>query len=405
MGKTHAAVMELTMAALKEKGVYVYIAPEKDQGVRAVWQKAEDILKNIPNTNFNKAKSFIKFPNDSMLYILGGSTGPERIRGIHPRGMVIDEVADLPYDFWWGSTYGSLQVNKGWVLFIGTPKGEDLFFDLYKNYGLNPQRPDWSAIKIDIHASGLFTPEEISLMERDTPKDAWEREFLCMFTGTLGGSYYNQIINELWERGKIGHFPLISTKPVIAAFDLGLVDKTAVWFAQEDPTGDIRVIDFVEDVNEDIYHWTQVLRGRPYNYHEIILPHDGKKRSIGSKEHTPREIFGQHGFRVRDLPKTNSLVNDIAIVRSKLYTVIFDDNENVRIGLAHLRGYESARDRLTGEYADHPKEKSPHRDAADAFRYLVLGFKAPGSKNILPTSTTRYSPMKYGLKNRNGSRL
>jgi phage terminase large subunit len=405
MGKTHAAVIELSMAALREKGVYAYIAPEKGQGERAMWMKAEEILRDIPGMNFNKAKSYITFPNGSILHILGGASGPERIRGIHPKGMIIDEVADLPHDFWWGSAYGSLQVHKGWCLFIGTPKGEDLFFDLYRNLGLNPEAEDWDAIKIDVHASGLFTPAEIEKMAKDTPKDQWDREFLCMFTGTLGGSYYNQIINEMWERGKIGHYPYQTGKPVIAAFDLGLVDKTAVWFAQLDPSGDIRVIDFFEETNEDTFYWTQLLRSKPYNYHEILLPHDAKKRSTGTKGHSPREIFINHGFRVRDIPKTNSLVADIAAVRSKIYTCVFDDNSDVLKGIAHLRGYESSRDKMTGEFSPEPKSKSSHRDAADAFRYLVLGWKTPEVTSQIPEQLEKYSPMQHGLNKRNGFRL
>lgn len=404
MGKTHAAAIELILAGLKEKGVYAYVAPEKDQGVRAVWKKFEDILSGIPGVGYNRAKSYVTLPNGSDIYILGGASGPERIRGIHPRGLVIDEVADMPYDFWWGSAYGSLQVHKGWCLFIGTPKGEDLFYDLYKNYGLNPERSDWSALKIDINSSGLFTEDEIAQMERDTPKDQWEREFLCMFTGTLGGSYYNQIINDLWERQKIGNFPHQTNKPVIAAFDIGIVDKTALWIAQEGPTGDIQVIDFYEDVNQDTYHWTQFLRGLKYQYHEVLLPHDSKKRSPGTKGHSPRDIFINHGFRIRDIPKTNSVVEDIASVRSKLYTCSFDDNPRVLQGLAHLRGYESSRDRFTGEYNKEPKANSPHRDAADAFRYLVLGWRPIATVSLTPTKVGFHNPIQFGRKG-NGSRL
>lgn len=405
MGKSTASMVELLFGALDKKGVYIYLAPEKSQGKKVAWDQLTNLALQVPHTKINKAELSILFPNDSVIYFLGAKD-VDRIRGIHPSGVVVDEVADMPYDLWESALYGSLQIHKAWVIFIGTPKGDDLFYKLFM-WGMDRYRHSWNSCLIDVYNSGVYTPERIEELKQDIgSEEAWNREYLCQFTGAVGGAYYNNIINDITKMGRVGTFPYNRSMPVITAWDLGLSDKTCIWFAQPVIGSNmLRIIDFYEAAEKDFNEHIKVINSKPYNYAYHILPHDVAKRN-GDNKHSRLDTLRHFNMRVEILPKTNSVAEDIAVVQSKLYSCEFDRNEAVLFGLAHLRGHRSKRDKITGEYLPE-QARTIHTDAADAFRYLMLGAKPYQLPHQIRSNQPEYSPMKYALNRmrKNGNKL
>src|SRR5690606_18299298 len=69
--------------------------------------------------------------------------------------------------------------------------------------------------------------------------------------------------------------------PVVTAWDLGIGDSTAIWFAQLSGN-EIRLIDYYEASGVGFDHYAAVLARKPYVYAETLLPHDARQRELAN---------------------------------------------------------------------------------------------------------------------------
>src|SRR2546430_9347677 len=65
---------------------------------------------------------------------------------------------------------------------------------------------------------------------------------------------------------------------VWTAWDLGIRDATAIWFAQVIGR-EIRIVDYYEASGVDLGHYVRELNARPYVYAGHVVPHDGTDRA------------------------------------------------------------------------------------------------------------------------------
>jgi phage terminase large subunit len=68
---------------------------------------------------------------------------------------------------------------------------------------------------------------------------------------------------------------------VWTAWDLGIRDATAIWFAQL-VGREIRIIDYYEASGVDLGHYVREINARPYVYAGHIVPHDAQARELGT---------------------------------------------------------------------------------------------------------------------------
>ncbi len=402
-GKTYFCCFYMILQALLNRGDYLYVAPYKDQAKKIVWPQFKSLLQYVPQVKFSQAEQTITFPNGSIIHIGGTVTGQEKVRGIHPKGAIIDEPADMPHDFWFKSLYPAMQIHDGWVIFIGTPKGRDVYYDLFQ-MGLDPRLTDWGAISIDVYQGQIYSPERIAKMKLEMTKAGWEQEYELSWAGTIDGSYYSEILKDMQERGKIGSFPYDRLKPVVVAIDPGKHDNTAIWFAQAGKDGQPIIIDFYQSPHPDFRDVPKLILDRGYTIADVIVPNDMKRTFTESSRLDNLKAYFR---KITVLPKCVDEVEDISITQNKLFNCKFDLNKHTNEGINCLRMYVQAKDRITGVYLKFPKEKSPYNDAADAFRYLMIGWKAPNRDSDHPTPVKygSYSPMQYGSRGLHGNRL
>ena len=372
MGKSVFCAARLVEASLRDAGTYVYLAPEKSQCEKIVKEWFNLFFQDMPGYQYNKAKNIITLPNKSRIY-LEGADKPDRLRGMHLKGIVIDEVADMPADIWEYVIHPALQANEGWAVFIGTPKGKDKFYEFYER-GLDETQPRWGTIVIPVTKSGVYSRDEIKLKEKEYSPAAWAQEWLCDFEAEVSGTYYSEILNHLEAEGHIGNYPYNPSLPVYTAWDLGLNDQTAIWFVQIDKHSKaIYIIDFVEDSRKALPYYIQIVNQKPYSYLKAILPHDADRRNFDTGL-SRLDVFKKFGLKTKVLPKPadgNTLASQIANVQHMLHRCYFDKNAT-REGINHLAQYSSKRDRMTGRWLSIPKHDK-HSDAADAFRYMCIG--------------------------------
>lgn len=368
---TWLAINELIRRAwecrARQGGKFIYIAPEKLQAKKIAWREIKYFLRNIPHT-INETELIITLPNMATIE-LAGADNPDRIRGVHPHFVVMDEVAQMPRDTWYEAVFPALRANNGGALFIGTPKGDNLFRELFDQAG---GKHSWFAIKKTIYDTNVATKAQIKEIKESMPQSKFDQEYMCSFEASVQGTYYSDLLEEV-SKGIVTDVPWDPTIPVITGWDLGTTDKTIIWFAQKDIHSNnvTRIIDYYENKQEDIFHYINLVQSKPYVYDYHVLPHDVSHVSWETNR-SRLSIFKQHGMKVR-VAKKLTQQEGISITQAFLYTCRIDASK-CQAGIDHLKQYRAKQNKITGEFLDEPFHDSVgHSDAADALRTLAVG--------------------------------
>ena len=179
-GKTVLAIMLLVSKALRastQAPRFAYIAPEKAQAKRVAWDMLKRYATVVPGTKVSEVELWVEFPNGARINV-DGADDPDRMRGIYLDGCVLDEVADMKPIVWGEVVRPALSDRKGWVLFIGTPKGLNLLSELY---AAAQDKPDWFCARYTINDTQAIDASEIERARRDMTIAQFSQEFLCDF--------------------------------------------------------------------------------------------------------------------------------------------------------------------------------------------------------------------------------
>lgn len=143
-GKSLCSINELLIGAMKnplQRPRYAYIAPQYKQAKQIIWDYAKFYSSVVPGVKWNESELRVDLPNGGRVMLLGAEN-PDSIRGIYLDGVVMDEVAQMNPDVWYEVVRPALSDRQGWAMFAGTPRGRNLFYDMYQ-YALSD--PTWFA--------------------------------------------------------------------------------------------------------------------------------------------------------------------------------------------------------------------------------------------------------------------
>jgi len=188
-GKTVFAVMELILAALFAKVSDfrgAYIAPFRKQAKDVAWDYFKKYAKVIPGISFNETELTVTFPNGARITLYGADNA-DALRGLYFDYVVMDEVADMKPYVWGEIVRPALADRKGRCLFIGTPKGMNLFFELY-NRGNGTGEDGWKSMVFrasdTVNKLRWITSEELDNARRDLTDAQYRQEFECDFNAS-----------------------------------------------------------------------------------------------------------------------------------------------------------------------------------------------------------------------------
>lgn len=191
-GKTVLAVNHLLKSALtcrRERGFFAYVAPFRNQAKQIAWSYLKHYSAPIPGRVVNEGDLSISFPNGSTIRLFGADN-PDALRGMYFDGVVMDEVAQMRPEVWQEIVQPALADRKGWALFIGTPKGVNLFSELYyyAAAAMNPNSdkydPAWLAMSFRVDETNAIDPDEKERLRRELSENAWRQEMLCDFSAS-----------------------------------------------------------------------------------------------------------------------------------------------------------------------------------------------------------------------------
>lgn len=205
--------------------------------------------------------------------------------------------------------------------------------------------------------------EHLKVNDPDAYDHIWEGNF----DNRKNGYIYAKMIQKARDEKRICRVPCEQGYEVYTAWDLGWGDSTAIWWFQI-VGRELRVIDYYENSGEALGHYSEIVKGKPYQYARIAhyLPHDAAAGNIrGDSVTNQLRNFGI----INEVLPLSGIDGGIEAARQLLPVCVFDD-EKCKAGIWSLEnyGYEYDEDRKMFK-------QSPRHDfsshGADAFRYLA----------------------------------
>ena len=176
---------------------YFYMGPTYKQAKKTVWLDPNMLFSYLPDRQLypwekNEAELYIKFPNGSILQILGGDD-PDSLRGPDWGGGVLDEWALMKENIWTEILNPVMaQHPDRWVMFCYTTKGDNHAAQMFDKDGCiespaelpacgatSKHKPDWYCTRLDAEVSGIISRVELLKLKERMPTAFYDQEMRC----------------------------------------------------------------------------------------------------------------------------------------------------------------------------------------------------------------------------------
>jgi len=182
-GKSRLAAWLLIVNALqadKPNSHVFYVAPTQGQARDIMWGLLVELgnpvirsshINNMQITLINGATISLK-----------GADRPDTMRGVSLKFLCLDEYADMKPEVFEEILRPALADQKGSCLFIGTPKGRNHFYDLFKYAELSGEDDEtFSAWHFTSYDNETLDPNEIDVAKKSMSTHAFQQEFMASF--------------------------------------------------------------------------------------------------------------------------------------------------------------------------------------------------------------------------------
>ena len=393
-GKTVWAVNHLIKYALTcelPRPRVAFIAPTFTQAKRIAWDYVKYYASVIPSVSFNETELRVDFPNGGRLMLLSAEN-PDSLRGIYLDLCVFDEFGMQNPRVWGEVVRPALSDREGAAVFLGTPAGHNHFFDLLEQAKSETASgsDQWYHKVVKASESNLVKAEELEAAQAQMTPEQYEQEYECSFTAAIIGAYYAKLLVDAEDSGRVTRTPYDPAYPVHTAWDLGINDSTAIWFAQVFRGGAVNIIDYYESSGVGLDHYADILKQKDYHYGDHLAPHDIEVRELGSGKSRLETAYSL-GIRFRVIPKMK-VADGINAARLLIPKCCFD-RDRCKDGLEMLRQYRQDWDDKRKVFRDHPRHDYTSH-CADAFRYLAVGLenRASVGRPTQQTALSEYNP-------------
>lgn len=245
------------------------------------------------------------------------------------------------------------------------------------NYDRNPWLPE-------------TLKKEIELMKRSDP-EGFEHVYLGKFDTRRSGAIYAKLIDAARNDKRITKVPYDPSCEVFTAWDLGFGDATSIWWLQF-VGRELRWLECYENSGEQLDHYVQVIKSKPYNYKMHYLPHDAAAGNI--RGGTVSDQLRGMGIKNHVLERESDINSGIELMRQTLQYSVFD-SEKCKDGIHALENYKYEWNEDLGRFKDKPLHDWSS-NYADAARYAAravsinknIGNVKPVSMQIAPSKTS-----------------
>lgn len=203
-GKSRLAAWTLIIQALKapEKDCF-YIAPTYQQARDIMWGMLKELAHEVI-ASAHENTSVLTLVNGRKIY-LKGADRPDTLRGVGLSYVVIDEYADIKPNVWEQIIRPALADVQGGAMFIGTPKGRNHFYEIYK-LGESNRDEEWASFHYTSYDNPLIPKKEIEAAKGSMSSFAFRQEFMSSFEAASRDLFKPEWLQYSEEEPKDGRF-------------------------------------------------------------------------------------------------------------------------------------------------------------------------------------------------------
>ena len=322
-----------------------------------------DYCRDIPGVIFNKSELSVAI-GSAKIY-LSGADNPDALRGIWLDSVVLDEYAQMAPRMFTEIIRPALADRQGRALFIGTPQGKNAFYALYNRA---EELEGWWRDYLPVTETDCLDKRELMAARREMSAAEYDQEFLLSWSAAIQGAFFGHEMKAAEDEGRITKVPYDKSLPVDLSFDLGMANRTVVWYMQT-VGAEIRAIRCDAFEATGLPDIIAAIRSRGYSYiRERIAPHDIRVRELGTGQ-SRFEIAQKLGFDFtvcRNIP----VIDGIEAVRSMIPRVWFDA-ELCKDGIEALTQYRTEKDPIRNVFRTTPLHDWTS-DYADSLRMYAV---------------------------------
>lgn len=296
-GKTWLAIVNaMSKAAGRKRAKVWYIAPSYRMAKQIFW---EDLKLSVPR------KWLAKPPNESDLVIrlvngavieCKGADNPDSLRGVGLYYTILDEFQDMKFEVWSKVIRPTLAKDRGGALIIGTPKGYENLYHLYR-LGQDPTNRQWKSWQFPTYTSPFIPEDEIEEARRDMDPKAFRQEFMASFETMSGRVYYS------FDRHRhVGNYPFNPKLPIWIASDFNN-DPMSTAILQPQPNGQVWIVDEIYQYDSNTLEVCEELERRYWRFmHKAndqftVYPDPAGAYGQHARGESNLDIYREKGFR------------------------------------------------------------------------------------------------------------
>lgn len=381
-GKDLTALHITVAKAFERVGVYFMVYPTYSQGKKILWDgitsEGKPFMDAIPQAlrvNTNATEMKVRLVNGSLIQLVGVDSA-DSIVGTNPVGVVFSEYS-LMAPTAWDLIRPILAENKGWAMFIYTPRGRSHGYTLFEA----ARRQGWFTQLLTVDetkrddGSPVVSAEAVE-DERASGMDESLvlQEFYCSFDAAISGAYYASQLRVAYDQERICRLPIDPALDVDTYWDLGIGDSTAIVFVQV-LANEVRIIDYYENSGEGLTHYVQYLKDWREK-HDVRFglhwaPHDIEVRELTTGK-SRKEAARAMGIKFYTAPKLP--IDEGIDMTRRLWPRCWFDADRCDKLLIALAEYRKEWDDRTMTFRDRPLHNWASH-AADAFRLLGVALR------------------------------
>ncbi len=304
-GKTVLSLMYLLKDEFKPGERRWFITPTYRQGKMIVFPVLRQMFNGFSGAKLNESEMSVVFENGAELAVKGADN-EHNLRGVELTKAVMDEMAYIKPHVWEEIIMPMLATTQGEVLFIGTPSGYDMMYELYIK---GQAEPDWRSWRFKTIEGGFVPKEEIERAKRTMDEVVFRQEFEGSFETTGNRAAYNftrethcirtkELSNELWW-----------------GVDFN-VDYMTATLACQYTDGTIHFFDEIRLKNSNTEELSLAMKKIAPDI-KVYPDPAGKARSTTSRR-SDHQILRDHGFMIRAKKSHPSHVDRLNALNRKL---------------------------------------------------------------------------------------
>lgn len=176
-GKTLLGTAECTGVGL-EGGKAWWVAPSYPMA-KVGWDGLKVLARQIPGAEVREQDREVRYPGRGWARVRSADD-PQSLRGEGLDLVVLDEFAYMKPAAWTQALRPALTDRQGRAIFISTPKGPNLFAELFER-GRDDRHPDWKSWQFPSSANPFLAQSEIDEAQRTSPERVFRQEWHAEF--------------------------------------------------------------------------------------------------------------------------------------------------------------------------------------------------------------------------------